>query len=63
LTFIVNKPKSFPTTKRKQNIRRAVLTKHNSIYYKIEKDSIQLIAIFDNRQDPKKLKVHKVEGL
>ena len=54
LTLIENKPNSFPAAKRKLNIRRAVVTKHNSLYYKIEQDTIQLIALFDNRQDPKK---------
>jgi plasmid stabilization system protein ParE len=56
LTLIEQRPKSFPPAKRK-NIRRAVITKHNTLYYKIEKNSILLIAIIDNRQDPKKTKI------
>lgn len=41
----------------KKNIRKLVTSKHHSIYYKIVDDGIYLITIFDNRQNPKKLKV------
>ena len=57
LAFIEKKPRSFPASKNKLNIRRAVITKHNTIYYKIRKDTIALIAIIDNRQNPKKRKI------
>ena len=57
LTIIEKRPNTFPAAKSKQNIRRTVVTKHNTLYYKVEKDSIQLIAIIDNRQDPLKNKI------
>ena len=41
----------------KKDVRRLVTSKHNSIYYKIANDGIYLITIFDNRQNPKKLKI------
>lgn len=33
-------------------IRKAVVEKHTSIYYRIHKDEIEVITIFDNRQNP-----------
>lgn len=57
LTIIEKRPETFPSAKSKLNIRRAVVTKHNTLYYKIEVDSIRLIALFDNRQDTKKRKI------
>lgn len=38
----------------KSGLRQAVLTKHNLILYRIEKDQIQLLTIFDTRQNPRK---------
>ena len=37
-----------------KNIRGFSLTKHVSIFYKIESDQIILLDLFDNRSDPKK---------
>ena len=37
-----------------KNIRGFSLTKHVSIFYKIEGDQIILLDLFDNRSDPKK---------
>lgn len=43
--------------KSKTDLRRAVLTKHNSAIYKIDEENhlIRVITIFDNRQNPRKL--------
>ena len=57
LTIIEQIPKTFPEAKSKQNIRRAVISPQHTLYYKIETNSIMLIALFDNRQDPKKRKI------
>jgi plasmid stabilization system protein ParE len=37
----------------KSGLRQAVLTKHNLILYRIENDQIQLLTIFDTRQNPR----------
>lgn len=37
------------------NVHRAIITKHNSIYYQILETEIEIITIFDNRQDPNNL--------
>jgi plasmid stabilization system protein ParE len=33
-------------------IRSVLITKHNRLYYRVEKDSIELVNIFDTRMDP-----------
>lgn len=51
-------PELYAESNKKQEFRRAVITKHNSVIYKIdeEKRVIRVYTIFDNRQSPKKLK-------
>jgi plasmid stabilization system protein ParE len=36
------------------SVRRIVITKHNSLFYSIEGDSIKILNIFDTRQYPAK---------
>lgn len=45
-------------TESTSGLRRAVLTKHNSAIYRIDRKThlIRIITIFDNRQSPDKLK-------
>ena len=38
-------------------VRRGVITKQTSIYYIIKGNFIRLITFWDNRKDPKKLKL------
>ena len=51
-------PELFAESKKKSEFRRAVITKHNSVIYKVDskKRLIMVYTIFDNRQSPKKLK-------
>jgi plasmid stabilization system protein ParE len=49
-------PKLFPVIHEKRRIRKCVLTKHNSLFYRERKDYIDILRIFDTRQDPRKLK-------
>jgi hypothetical protein len=35
-----------------QQIRKSVITKYNSLYYQVKKDSIHLLIFWDNRKDP-----------
>jgi len=54
--LIANEPSVFPIINKKLNVRKCVLTKQNTIYYRENKDSIDIIRLFDNRQNPEKLK-------
>jgi plasmid stabilization system protein ParE len=44
-------PKLYPQTNRKTKIRRAVLSKVLSAFYRISSNKIEVLAIFDNRCD------------
>ena len=56
LDFIKKNPLMFSFFKRGKKIRKAVLTKQVSIFYRIENEDIQIVTLFDNRQSPNKLK-------
>jgi plasmid stabilization system protein ParE len=49
-------PKQFPIIQKQKKIRICVITKHNSLYYRERKGSVDILRIYDNRQDPRKLK-------
>jgi plasmid stabilization system protein ParE len=48
-------PKQFPLIHRKKRIRKCVITKHNTLFYRVERKSIFILRIYDTRQDPQKL--------
>jgi len=50
-------PEHYPVFLEKKNIRRLVVSPQTSIFFKIEDDVIELIALFDNRQSPGKHKL------
>ncbi|WP_192825122.1 hypothetical protein [Rufibacter sp. LB8] len=54
--IVVLFPELYATSK--GDLKRAVLSKHNSVLYQIDdkKQLIRVITIFDNRQHPSKLK-------
>jgi plasmid stabilization system protein ParE len=52
LDLISISPKIFAKHKKRRSIRRSVLTKEVTIYYKVYKDSVLLLSLFDNRQHP-----------
>jgi plasmid stabilization system protein ParE len=56
--IVVKFPEIYAESSKKVGLRRAVLSKHNSVIYKIdwEKALIRVYTIFDNRQHPDKLK-------
>lgn len=56
INLIATEPKLFPIINKKLNIRKCVLNKQNTLYYRENKDSIDIIRLFDSRQDPVKLK-------
>ena len=43
------------TTKGK-SIRKLVITKHNKVYYRINKNEIYILALFETRMNPKRNK-------
>jgi plasmid stabilization system protein ParE len=57
LELISINPRLFPTTNKRKNVRRSVLTKHTVIYYETSTDTIKIVTLFDPRQDPNKLRI------
>ncbi len=56
LIFQISKnPSQFPIINQSTNIRKCVITKHNSLYYRANKDKIEILRIYDNRQNPNNL--------
>lgn len=48
-------PRQFPVIFKKKRIHKCVLTKHNSLYYSVSRKSIDILRIYDTRQDPGRL--------
>jgi len=57
LKLIENSPFLFPLSDDFKDVRRAVLSPQTTIYYRVEQNEIHLITLFDNRQNPEKLKI------
>ena len=54
---IIKNPHIFPGSTKNKEIRKALIDKNNSLYYKIDvlHQKIYLLTFFDSRQDPQKL--------
>lgn len=57
LDLIKNNPKLFPKVNKK-GIRKSVLLKQVSIFYKSNHKEIHILFLFDNRQNPSKLNIN-----
>lgn len=55
LKIIQANPEGFPKTTFIKELHKCVVTKQNTIYYRITKSEIEIVTFFDTRQDPKKL--------
>lgn len=48
-----------PTTYRKlefHNVRKVVIKKFNTMYYRIHENKVEILSFFSNRQNPNRLK-------
>ena len=48
-------PRQFPVIFKRKRIRKCVLTKHNSLFYRESRSKIEILRIYDTRQDPDSL--------
>lgn len=55
-TIVSKYPNSFPESKYINGLHKCVVTKHNTFYYRYNEKEVEIVSIFDNRQDPKKIK-------
>jgi plasmid stabilization system protein ParE len=53
LNLIAQNPRLFPKVN-KSGLRKSVLSKQISIYYRQVKNEVRIFSIFDNRQNPEK---------
>ena len=53
LAQIVRNPSMYPKTDRRESVRRAVLTRQLTLYYKTDNNYIYILSLFDNRRNPK----------
>jgi len=63
LSNVASKPKMYPLfSERLPNVHKAVITKRTTIFYRVRETvrEIEVIAVFDTRQDPDKLKIKSV---
>ena len=57
IKLISNNPRIFPVSENK-NIRKAVIKKLNTVYYRIvNNDKVEVLSFFSKRQDPNKRKI------
>lgn len=56
IDLIAQNPKIFPESQFHPNLRKAVLSKHNTVFYEIKNYEIHIAYIFSNRMDISKLK-------
>ena len=54
---IAKTPQMYEVSSKKKTIRRCVVSKQTSLYYRAKKEEIEIITIQDNRQNPRKLKL------
>jgi plasmid stabilization system protein ParE len=54
---ICQTPYQFPVFLKRKNVHRCVVSPQTSIFFKINKNEIVIISVFDNRQNPKKRKL------
>lgn len=57
IELISKTPEIFPASLEKKDIRKAVVEKYNSLYYRINKDSIEIVSIFSSRKNQKKKEI------
>ena len=56
LKLLEENPFLFAESNKSNGLRKSVLSRQTTIYYRIINYEIRIITLFDNRQDPNKLK-------
>ena len=56
INLIQTNPELFPTSSTSNRLRKSVLSKQITIYYRLDNDEIRIVSLFDNRQNPKRLR-------
>ena len=56
LFLMSQNPEMFQVSSVKVNIRKAIISKHNTIYFRVKNKQIEILSLFANKQSPEKLK-------
>lgn len=56
IDVIKSKPKSFPESSINKGLRKCVVTKQISLFYRFDAKNIYILTLFDTRQHPNRLK-------
>lgn len=54
--LIQSEPEIFPKSQFNKKIHKCVITKQSTLFYKFNNKRVEIIAFFDTRQDPNKIK-------
>jgi plasmid stabilization system protein ParE len=57
IEIIKNNPETFSFSPKSRHVRRTIVAKLTSIYYRIDGDIITLVTIYDNRKNPEDLRI------
>ena len=57
LEFIKSNPESFSFSPKSKTVRRTIVARLTSIYFRVDGDVINLVTIYDNRKNPDNLKI------
>ncbi|HEX9826473.1 MAG TPA: type II toxin-antitoxin system RelE/ParE family toxin [Flavobacteriaceae bacterium] len=55
IEIIQNQPEIFPKSKKGKGLRKCLITKQTTLYYRYNSERINIVTIFDTRQNPKRL--------
>ena len=55
LMLLSGNPYMYPISEKKESVRRSVVNKRLTLYYKIDINSIYLLSLFDNRRNPESI--------
>jgi len=56
IQIVKQKPEAFPRSEIKKGLHKCVITRQTTMFYTFDEKKIYILTIFDNRQDPDKLK-------
>jgi len=57
IELISKNPELFQVSKKKKEVRKAVVARYNNLYFRTKNDTVEILSLFSNRQDPDKIKI------
>ena len=55
IEIIKNQPEIFPESKKAKGLKKCVITKQTTLFYRYNSKRINIVTLFDTRQNPNKL--------